>query len=157
MRAKKTTTKQFSFITAFLIAGALSAFAWDSLDFALPSGSKESLWQDALARKVGGVTEVKIKAGRMDVTTSNEVYEVKWIHNWKEGMGQVLAYTGETRKKPVLALISYSQGASNLTTKTKAILNQAETECVRHDIRLLVLFPTLPEAPHTSTNRVQRN
>jgi len=63
-------------------------------------------------------------------------------------MGQILAYTGETGKKPVLALISYSQGASNLTTKTKATLRQAETECARHSIRLLLPFPTLPEAPH---------
>jgi hypothetical protein len=133
-----------------LVAGARSD-AWDSFDFDLPSGCKEALWRDTLAQKVGGVTEFKTKAGRVDVTTSNEVFELDWVRKWKEGMGQALAYSGETGKRPVLALIAYSQGAANLTPESRATLAQAEKECARHGVRLLVLFPTKPELPHNRT------
>ena len=138
-----------------VLCGALAASAaWDSMQFDLPSGSKESLWRDALAARVGGVTEAQTKAGRVDVSTSNEVFEVDWPHKWKEGMGQALAYSGETGKRPVLVLISYSQGPENLQAKTKATFDQADKECRRHGVRLLVLFPSKPEDfPHTATNR----
>ena len=68
-------------ILAALVAGALSASAWDSYDFDIPSGSKEALWRDALAGKVGGLTELKTKAGRVDVSTSTEVFG---RHPWQE-------------------------------------------------------------------------
>lgn len=136
------------FMLVFLLSPAISVFAWDSYDFDLPSGSKEALWRDALAQKVNGVTEEKNKAGRVDVTTSNEVFELDWVRKWKEGMGQALAYAGQTGKKPVLALIAYGRGETNLTAKTKATLDQAEIECARHGVRLLVLFPTKLELPH---------
>jgi hypothetical protein len=138
---------------ACLVVRAFPVRAWDAVSFDIPSGSKEAVWRDALAKHVGGVTEQSIKTGRVDVLSAGEVYEVDWIRNWKEGMGQVLAYSGETGKAPVLALISYSQGPENLQIKSRLRLDQADKECARHGIRLLVLFPTLPEAPHSRTNR----
>jgi len=39
-----------------LIAAAATIFAWDYLHFDLPSGSKEALWRDGLAKKIGGTT-----------------------------------------------------------------------------------------------------
>ena len=94
-------------IAILLTATPATTFAWDYLHFDLPSGSKEALWRDALAKKIGGTTEQKIKAGRIDVVTSNEVFEVERPSTWKDGMGQALAYAGETGKKPVLAIMSY--------------------------------------------------
>jgi len=143
-------------LTACLLAGALPirAPAWESMDIDLPSGAKESLWRDALAQRNGGRTEFKLQTGRADIVTSNEVFEVDWVRKWKEGMGQALAYAGESNRKPVLVLLSYSQGAARLTPKSRATLDLAEKECGRHGVRLLVLFPTRPEElPHTQTGR----
>jgi hypothetical protein len=132
----------------------MPALGWDSLQFDLPSGGKESLWRDELAKRLGGVTEFRTKIGRVDVTTSNEVYELDWPHKWKEGLGQALAYSGATGKKPVLTLISYSQGLDKLQASSRQVLDQADKECSRHGVRLLVLFPSRPEEfRHVSTNR----
>lgn len=121
--------------------------AWDSMQFDLPSGVKESVWRDAFAERVGGKTEVRIQAGRIDVATEAKVFELDWPHKWKEGMGQALAYAGETGKKPVLVLISYSQGPKNLQARSQARFDQAEQECARHGVRMIVLFPSKPETP----------
>lgn len=129
------------------MAIASNAWAWDSLSFDIPSGSKESTWRDALARHLNGVTELRLEIGRADVATSAVVIEVDWMRNWKSGMGQVLAYAGETGREPVLALIAYSRGEERLQSKSRRRLEQAEKECARHGVRLLVLYPTLPEAP----------
>jgi hypothetical protein len=112
-------------IAMLLIAAPAATFAWDYLHFDLHSGSREALWRDALAKHVGGTTEQKIKTGRIDVATSNEVFEVEKPSTWKQGMGQALAYAGETGKKPVLALMSYSQGPENLMAKSKATFDMA--------------------------------
>lgn len=136
------------------LTSALPLLGWESLQFDLPSGGKESLWRDALAKHLGGVTEFRTEIGRVDVTTSNRVYELDWPHKWKEGLGQVLAYSGATGKEPVLALISYSQGADKLQESSRLTLEQAEKECARHGVKLLVLFPSRPEEfAHTATNR----
>jgi len=139
-------------LAAVLLCAGPGAFAWDHVKFDLPSGSRESLWRDALARHLGGTTELKTKVGRVDVATSNEVFEIDRPNKWKEGMGQALAYAGETGRKPVLVLMSYSQGPENLIARSRATFDQAEKECARHGVRLLILFPTLPEPPHPSTN-----
>ncbi len=69
-------------------------------------------------------------------------------------MGQVLAYAGATGKKPVLALISYSQGPQNLQARSRRLFDEAQKECARHGVRLLILFPTSGEDfPHTRTNK----
>ena len=139
---------------ADLLAGAVPALAWDWVTFDLPSGGKESLWRDALAHHVGGTTEVRVATGRIDVTTSNEVFEVERPTKWKEGMGQVLAYAGDTGKKPVLAIMSYAQGPENLQAKSKKLFDLAEETCIRNGVRLLILFPARPEDfPHTRTNK----
>lgn len=136
-------------LNVILLFITLSASAWDSYYFDLPSGASESSWRDALAAKVNGVTEATLVSGRADVATSNEVFEVDWIRNWKQGMGQTLAYSGASGKLPVLALIAYGQGVTNLTASTREKLTMAETECARHSVRLLILFPTHPELPHS--------
>jgi hypothetical protein len=145
-----------------LLASALAASGWDWLQLDLPSGTRERVWRDALAARLRGQetaleavrTEVRVKTGHIDVATSNEVIEVEFPHKWKEGMGQALAYAGATGKQPVLALISYSQGPENLQAKSRDTFDQAEKECARHGVRLLVLFPAQPEAfAHLKTNR----
>ncbi|CAN0298381.1 unnamed protein product, partial [Pylaiella littoralis] len=48
--------------------------------------------KDALARRTQGETEWGTPAGSIDVSTKNEVVEVKHYKNWKNGIGQVEAY-----------------------------------------------------------------
>jgi hypothetical protein len=53
---------------------------------------KEREIAQALAEREGGRCEVKTPVGRIDVLTSKYVYEVKGATEWKDAMGQVLAY-----------------------------------------------------------------
>ena len=47
----------------------------------------------ALLAEVGGQTEVITAVGRIDILTASEVIEVKRISDWKEALGQILAYS----------------------------------------------------------------
>ena len=116
--------------------------------FDLASGSKEKLWQEALAADVGGKCERKIEAGRIDVETDTEVYEVDRQDKWKEGMGQALAYATETKKKAVLALISSAQGPQNMQQRSRERFDFVSSICITNNVRLLILFPARPEVPH---------
>ena len=48
--------------------------------------------RDQLHQELGGLTEVKIAVGRIDLLTNTEVIEVKQVNDWKSALGQVLAY-----------------------------------------------------------------
>lgn len=127
---------------------ALPLMSWDQMQIDLPSGAKESLWRDALAYTVNGRTEVHLATGRADVVSSNEVFEVDQPSKWKEGMGQALAYAQDLKLKPVLALTSYSRGPEGLIKRSRDRFDLAERYCASNGVRLLILFPTLPEQPH---------
>jgi DNA-binding transcriptional ArsR family regulator len=62
----------------------------------------ESQIRDSLKSQLGGLTEVKTPAGRIDLLTETEIVEVKRICDWKSALGQVLAYSAfypEHRKR----------------------------------------------------------
>lgn len=135
---------------ALLLAGPVSASAWESLTFDLPSGAKESFWRDELARQWHGKTEQTVDCGRVDVLTDREAVEVEFQHKWHEGLGQALHYASMTGKKGVLALIVYARGDENLRARSKHQLELIERECTENGIRMVVLFPNRGEAfPHT--------
>lgn len=48
--------------------------------------------RDKLALREGGVTEVSVECGRIDVLTPTEVIEVKRVKGWKGAIGQVMVY-----------------------------------------------------------------
>ncbi|CAN0345307.1 unnamed protein product, partial [Pylaiella littoralis] len=48
--------------------------------------------RDALKIRIGGMQEVLTPSGSIDLLTINEVVEVMNFRNWKEGIGQVIAY-----------------------------------------------------------------
>lgn len=57
---------------------------------------------DSLQKRLGGLTEVSIPSGRIDLLTENEIIEVKRINDWKTTLGQILVYSGfypEHRKR----------------------------------------------------------
>lgn len=58
----------------------------------------------ALARHVRGVAEVTLVAGRADVATNEQVFEVEPARQWRRGAQQAFAYGGMTGLRPVLAL-----------------------------------------------------
>lgn len=58
----------------------------------------------ALARHVQGVAEVILPAGRCDVATGTDVYEVEPVRSWRKGAQQAFAYAGMTGLRPALAL-----------------------------------------------------
>ena len=47
----------------------------------------------------------KVKSGHPDVVTDRFAIEVDRLANWKEGLGQAYAYSVDTEKEPVLALM----------------------------------------------------
>jgi len=58
--------------------------------------------RDRLKSQLGGLTEVKTAAGRIDLLTETEIIEVKRVGEWKSGLGQLLVYSGfypEHRKR----------------------------------------------------------
>jgi len=110
--------------------------------YPLIAGSKETLWQAILAERVGGKREQYVKAGRIDVVTETEVYEVDRQDNWKEGIGQALAYATETRKKAVLALLAAAPGPENMQQRTRDHFDFVRSICETNKVRLLILFPT---------------
>jgi hypothetical protein len=57
-----------------------------------PAIKSEAWYQNRLAQKLGGQTEVSTPDGRIDILTWNEVIEVKTVKQWKQAMGQVLIY-----------------------------------------------------------------
>lgn len=59
-----------------------------------PDGSyNEADIRNELAHAENGVIEIKCPVGRIDILTYDHVIEVKEFYKWKEGLGQVLAYS----------------------------------------------------------------
>ena len=90
-------------LCAALAFSASAAWGWESLTFDLPSGGKESLWRDELARQWNGTTEKRIEGGRIDVLTDRYAIEVEFPHKWHEGLGQALHYANASGKPGVPA------------------------------------------------------
>jgi hypothetical protein len=132
------------------VAATNAVYKWAYDIYPLAAGSRESLWQEILAKRVGGKRETRIKSGRIDVETETEVFEVDRQDKWKEGMGQALVYATETGKKPVLALISSAQGPENMQKKSRERFDLVLDICSTNKVRLLILFPDKPEEPHKS-------
>ncbi len=136
--------KKYAAMAVFAALGVLHAGAWESYQFDLPSQAREAAWRDALSAELNGRHEVRIEGGRVDVMTDTEVIELDWPHKWHEGLGQALHYAGATGKKPVLALISYSQGPDRLRPQSRARFDMVEKYCSQNGVRLIVLFPSQP-------------
>jgi hypothetical protein len=66
--------------------------------------SGEGPYIAALAEVVGGIAEVVLPAGRADVATNADVWEVEPVASWRHGAQQAFAYAGMTGLKPALAL-----------------------------------------------------
>lgn len=141
-------------LVALFLAGTATVAAaelWPSMQMDLPSGAAERLWRDALAKALKGQTEVVVEGGRIDVLTATQAIELDRPEKWHEGFGQALHYANLTGKKPVLALISYSQGPAGLTQKSRERFNLVQEQCAKQGVTLLVLFPSRPEEPHKTT------
>ena len=129
--------------------GATPGLAWDSYTFDLPSGAKESLWRDELARRWHGETEHGIEGGRIDVLTEKEAIEVEFIHKWHEGVGQALHYGSATKRQGVLAIVVSAQSEDKLLVQSRQRLELIEGQCVNNGLRMIVLFPNRGEEfPH---------
>lgn len=128
---------------------ATTGRAWESYTFDLPSGAKESLWRDELARQWHGETERAIEGGRIDVLTKGEAVEVEFIRKWHEGIGQALHYGSATDRQGVLAIVVSAQGEDKLLAQSRQRLNLIEGQCVGNGLRMVVLFPSRGEEfPH---------
>ncbi len=133
-------------LLAAVLLPAPRVLAWDSLTFDLPSGGRESLWRDALAKRWDGQIEQKIEGGRVDVVTDRYAIEVEFPHKWHEGLGQALHYADATGKKGLLAVISYARGEARLQENSRRQLEMIEKLCVSNRIKMVVLYPRRPEA-----------
>ena len=113
---------------------ASSSLLIPSIRLNAPADAVESVWTAALAKSVGGKTEVKVDFGRADVITDNYAIEVDFLHKWKEGLGQALYYAEVTKLIPVLALIVTD-------SVDKDLLKQIEGLCTEKGVKLLFLVP----------------
>ena len=132
-------------LALFLALGTATASAWESLTFDLPSGGRESLWRDELARQWDGRIEQRIEGGRIDVLTDHYAIEVEFPHKWHEGLGQSLHYASASGRQGVLAVIAYAQGEDNLHGRTRRKFELIEELCSANGIKMVVLFPSRPE------------
>ena len=144
--------RRLALILFFAIACIQRAAAWESYQFDLPSQAPEAQWRDYLSEKLGAQHEVRVEGGRIDVMTDTEVFELDWPHKWHEGLGQALHYADATGKKPILALISYSQGPDKLQAASLERFNMVERICNKQGVKLIVLFPSQPKAYGTDTH-----
>ena len=132
-------------LVVLFLGSAIRVGAWESLTFDLPSGGRESLWRDELARHWHGQTEKRIEGGRIDVLTGEYAIEVEFPHKWHEGLGQALHYANATDRQGVLAIIAYARGEAYLHGKSRRRLELIEEQCSANNIKMLVLFPNRPE------------
>ena len=83
---------------------------------------KEKDVVNRLQRLLGGTKELKTPIGRIDLLTTTHILEVKLFRKWKNGLGQLLAYSeyfpSHTKQ---LHLFSYENiDAENLSSITKS-------------------------------------
>lgn len=53
----------------------------------------ETKIRDRMKEELGGAVEVVTPVGRIDLLTATEIIEIKRINDWKEALGQLLAYS----------------------------------------------------------------
>lgn len=137
---------KLSGLMGMIAAAALqTSWAWTSYQFDLPSQAPEAKWRDYLSEELGARHEVRVEGGRIDVMTDTEVIELDWPHKWHEGLGQALHYADATGKKPVLALISYSQDPERLQPSSLERFKMVERVCAKQGVKLIILFPNFPK------------
>ena len=102
----------------------------------------EILLSRAIAKKFKGKTEVQVKGvGKIDVLTDQSVIECKTAVNWKNGLGQVLAY-GYYYPNRQKWLVLFSVGSDILlkqrdnTFDTVNMLNQIAEICLSYGVLL---------------------
>lgn len=65
----------------------------------------ESWYQQRAAYQLKGIREVVVDHGRVDVLTVTHAIEVERLEKFKEGIGQALWYSWQTKRAPGLVLI----------------------------------------------------
>ena len=122
---KKSTSKYFS--VSHLIPEIL---------LSVNRGSPEKKWTEALAKKLGGESEVKIENGRVDVLTETYAIEIDFIRKWQEGLGQAIHYGMALDKISVLAIIYDSKN-----DESRALIKKIEKITMAKDVKLIILRP----------------
>lgn len=100
-----------------------------------PETATESVYRDALAATLEHQPhqqtiqcEASTEAGRIDILTTTEVIEVKWIKQWKAALGQVLVYTHYYPERQPRIHLYGSASFSELDT--------IYTHCQRFNVRM---------------------
>ena len=86
--------------------------------------SEEEKWRDKIASEENGQIEIKEERGIIDVLTDTKVIEVKKVENWKHALGQVIAYSVDTKKEPWIYLFGDTdEEQRNMIRKHCSIVN----------------------------------
>ncbi|THH36412.1 hypothetical protein [Neolewinella litorea] len=99
--------------------------------FVLPvclTGQSESDYTRALARSLGGRTEVSVTSGRVDILTDVHAIEVDWAPKWKESIGQALWYGLQTNRRAGIILILRDPGDRKYFIQLNAALTHGGLE-----------------------------
>lgn len=100
--------------------------------------SNEKDWNEALTKQIGGISEVPIAYGRVDVMTEVYAIEIDFIQKWHEGLGQAIHYGEAAKKIGVLALIDKTLKNEPDEEHTKFIYT-IERLCVEKGVKLIIL------------------
>jgi hypothetical protein len=85
-----------------------------------------------LAKAYNGRREVVCHSGKIDILTPTLIIEIKVAHKWKEGIGQLIAYSREYPKHS-----KYLYLFGNIPLKT---LESCKQVCLQNKIELTINF-----------------
>ena len=88
----------------------------------------EADYARALATHLGGVTEVPVTGGRVDILTADHAIEVDWAPKWKESIGQALWYGLQKNTRAGIILLSKGPGDRKYFIQLNSALAHAGLE-----------------------------
>lgn len=117
---------------------------------------RERMVQQQLHAEVGGNCEESTSAGRIDVITSNAIYEIKDFRNWKAAIGQILVYRSYYPKlTPTIYL--FGKAPLELRQLIQKHCDELHIALQWHDKRYAsTTAPPIPDSTPT-TNGEERN
>jgi len=107
--------------------------------------NKEKVYQEHFCKKLGGVTEYRLKdRTRVDCLIDEYAIEVDFAPKWAESIGQSLYYASKTSRKPAVLLIMEDH------KRDLKYLQRLENVSQKHHIDIWIINKEFKIRRHTS-------
>lgn len=93
-----------------------------------PAPYSEAWYEERLAQKLHGKTQVNTPVGRIDIVTPTEIIELKKAKDWKSALGQIKCY-GDFYPNHKMRIHLFGE-------MTQTQLNHAKSICKKENIKL---------------------